>query len=75
MYKGSYVYTILILSPRVSKYTNTTLSRMMLFIIRTYNLQVTLQYIHYNKYMVVNRDKQDLLQVRSFGEKKYAWHE
>lgn len=30
-------------------------------IIRTDNLQLTLQYVHYNKYMVVNRDKQDCI--------------
>lgn len=59
MYKA-YVYTIVILSPRVSRYSNTTLDKDDV-IIRTDNLQLTLQYVHYNKYMVVNRDKQDCI--------------
>lgn len=53
MYK-EYVYTPFILSPRVSKYINTIPIRDDV-LIRTDNLQLTLQYVHYNKYMVVNR--------------------
>lgn len=53
MYK-EYVYTPFILSPRVSKYVNTVPSWDDV-LIRTDNLQLTLQYVHCNKYTVVNR--------------------
>lgn len=53
MYK-EYVYTPFILSPRVSKYVN-TIPAWDDVLIRTDNLQLTLQYVHCNKYTVVNR--------------------
>lgn len=53
MYK-EYVYTPFILSPRVSKYVN-TIPPWDDVLIRTDNLQLTLHYVHCNKYTVVNR--------------------
>lgn len=51
--QGVCIHTIL-LSPRVSKYVNTIPPRDDV-LIRTDNLQLTLHYVHCNKYTVVNR--------------------